>query len=220
MMETQEERLNNLFKKWESEYEPYHNNFKCDGINDPSLFVEQKRNKNAVLFIAKEPNNKGKEKETGDFREWWKKPLEFSFSMRLAEWSYGMVNGFPKYEDAVKNRKVGLMSVAFMNMKKSGGKGSTVFKDFMKVVMSTKDRIHEEIEIIDPDIIVGCGLYNTAWNEVFGIEEWKESGYGKNITRWKNVRIINYYHPSNRFPGAMNYALLGQIYQSKAFKGL
>lgn len=219
-MDSKEQRLNNLFKNWEREYEPYYKNFKCDGINDPSLFDEQKKKEKAVLFLAKEPNNKGKEKETGDFREWWKKPLEFSFSMRLAEWSYGMVNDFPVYKDAVPDRKTGLMSVAFMNMKKSGGQGTTIVKDFMEVVRNTKDRILEEVRIIDPDIIVGCGIYDAAWYEVFGISNWVESGYGKNITRWNNTRIINYYHPSNRFPRVMNYVLLGQIYHSKAFTEL
>jgi len=146
--------------------------------------------------------------------------LEFSFSMLLAEWSYGMIKMFPLYEEALKNRREGLMSVAFMNMKKSGGEGSTIFKDFMAVIKDTKKSINKEIEIIDPDIIVGCGLYDAAWQEAFGISNWVESGYGKNITRWNNIRIINYYHPSNRFPRVMNYVLLGQIYQSKAFKKL
>lgn len=212
------DQLDELFIRWEKEYPPYLNHLKRDGINDEDLYRKQKTNANAVLFIAKEPNDICQ--SAGDFRKWWKEPLSFSFSQRLAEWAYGCVNDFPIYKDAVKNRDQGLQSVAFMNLKKSGAGGTSDNKALWEVIDATHRLLLEEIMIIDPDIIIGSFTYAQAWEHLFGKLNWVRSGYDIRIARWNNIRIIEYYHPSNRFPKAMNYALLEKVYKSKAFKEL
>lgn len=94
---TKTEQLDDLFKKWENKIDDYNGKFVSDGI----IYEEEydKVNKK-ILFITKEPNDPFR-KEKWDFREICKVKAEFknNFTYRIAEWSYGILNDFPPYDN-------------------------------------------------------------------------------------------------------------------------
>ena len=218
-MNTKTDQLNNLFDEWERNYSPYKGKLTRDGIINELLFNEKKAKEKGVLFIAKEPNDK--DQSGWDFRKWWNdEPLYRSFSHRLAEWGYGVTNDFPEYWEATENRKAGITSIAFMNLKKSGGTGTANDINISKAINETSPWLLQEIEIIDPDIIIGCGLLKKYWKGFLEELKWIPSGFDTNIAMWNNIKIIDYWHPSNRYPRVMNYCTLGAITKSNAFKEL
>lgn len=216
-----QKKLIELFSQMREVYPPYKDDFKSDGINDVGLYNAQKEVGKAVLFIAKEPNDKNKGQ--WDFPSWWKNnPLYKSFSIRLAEWAYGLINKFPEYDHIPggEEKKRGLLSSAFMNLKKSGGGGMADNDKIEHALSSTQELLHKEVEIIDPDIIIGCGIWYKHWQALFGDIKWIKSGYDIYIAKRNNVKLVAFKHPSNRFPAVMNYVLLEKVINSKAFKEL
>jgi len=210
------EQLNKLFKEWKKRV-PENNVW--DGIIDEKLFNEANKK---ILFITKEPNNP--KQEAYDFREWWKDEIKYAFSLRIAEWSYGIFNDFlPEYDEIWKNEesvKKALWSIAFMNIKKVGGGGKSKFDRIMYHVKKSYDFIHREIDIIDPEIIILGITWKEIRTELFPDLEWKDSGYDIAIAKYKKTKIIDFYHPSSRNAPAAAYSLMQNIIRSKAFKEL
>lgn len=160
-MVTKTALLDELFTDWECSTPGYHNKFVADGIVDESQFENASPR---VLFVTKEPNNL--EQTPGDFRSWWKYELKCGFTYRIAEWSYGLLNNFPPYDEIWKRpggkAKASLSQIAFMNIKKCGGRGNSTWTCMMEHVRAGQQFIKRQIEIIDPHIIV-CGL---TWCDV------------------------------------------------------
>ena len=55
------------------------------------------------------------------------------------------------------------------------------------------------------------------WDVLFEGPKQKVLINGIEVFRWKNIKVIDYYHPSNQYPGSMNYALLKSIIESEQF---
>lgn len=217
-MATKTEQLNQLFDEWEQTVSEYKNKFVRDGIIDEGLYADATPK---ILYVTKEPNNP--EQTAGDFREWWKDEIVYTFSYRLAEWSYGLLNDFPQYDNIWTNKESAqkaLQSIALMNIKKSGGGGTANYLKMMEHVKTNFDFLHRQIEIISPDIII----LGTSWKELrdglFPNVAWKKSGYICSIGRHENATVIDYYHPSSRTPPAASYSLLQNIVRSDKFKQL
>jgi hypothetical protein len=84
-----------------------------------------------------------------------------------------------------------LKRIAFMNLKKSAGGGSTKVGSIEKLVSSPDHRhfILQEIEIINPDIIILGTSQKEKIRSLFVKEnEWENSGYMIKIARWHNKR--------------------------------
>lgn len=216
-MKTKTEQLNQLFDEWERNVSDYKDKFVRDGINNEQLF---KTASPKILFITKEPNNP--EQIVGDFREWWKEKLAYTFSYRIAEWSYGLLNKFPEFDEIWKGSRPhnAIQQIAFMNIKKSGGNGNSEYNGMMKHLKMNFDFLHRQIEIISPDIIIT----GTSWKELcdglFPTVEWKPSGYDIVIGKFNNAKVIDYYHPSSRIAPAASYSLLQNIISSDKFQSL
>lgn len=217
-MQSRTEQLNQLFDEWEQTNFEYKDKFVKDGI-----VVEEFYNSatTKILFITKEPNNP--EQTAGDFREWWKKEIAYTFSYRIAEWSYGLLNNFPQYDDIWKENGLAhkaIQHIALMNIKKSGGSGNAEYARMMEHLKTNYDFLHRQIEIISPEIII----LGTSWNELrdglFPNIKWQKSGYDILIGRHNNARVIDYYHPSSRTAPAASYSLLQNIVSSNNFKQL
>ena len=93
---TATEKLNALFHRWQVEFPDYQGKFTKDGINNEAVFNNQKLK---LLFLAKEPNDP--DQGGGDFREWWSEEVKYSFSHRICEWAFGLLNEFPPVEDLI-----------------------------------------------------------------------------------------------------------------------
>jgi len=170
----------------------------------------------------KEPNNP--HKDTGDYRNWWKETIKYIFSIRIGEWSYGILNEFPEYTTFYKSRELkhsAILQIAFMNVKKVGGKGTSNLNTILQYVQKNLYLIKKEIKIIDPQIVIlGLSFSGKLRDMIFSEAKWK---YGKGIrfTRFENMRIIDFYHPSARNKTSEElYYLLRDIIQSEEFNNL
>jgi hypothetical protein len=154
--------------------------------------------------------------------------VDYRFCRVLHFWYQGIIANFPdpdilgvdKRTDPIDIVKT-LQSIAFMNLKKEGGAGSSSIKKIRENVESQKHLILEQIKIIDPDIIVGGGLFDDKiWKEIFPGITFKKSGYNINIAKWGYYKIVDFYHPSARVPLSMSYSLLKNVLKSATFKAL
>jgi len=211
--------LNKLFLVWKKNYSESEN-FVKDGIVNEELF-DKARTK--ILFITKEPNDP--KQEGTDFREWWNEGVYYSFSYRIAEWSYGILNDFIPYDNIwIKNDDSralqAIQSIAFMNVKKSGGIGSSKEKDINKYIERDIEFIHKQIKIIDPEIIIIGMSWASTVDLLFPDLKWIKSGYAINLARFNESKVIDFYHPSARNGVAASYSLLQNVINTVAFKKL
>jgi hypothetical protein len=211
-------QLDTLFDELEKAHESYNGCLKRDGIVDEVRYSNQNTK---VLFIAKEPNDP--EQTPGDYRTWWmNEGLQFKFTYQLAEWAYGVLNDFPPYLEANKyeNKFEALKSVAFMNLKKSGGGATADGSEIYQYAKNTSSFLQKQIKIIAPDIAV-CSIGDWGpWECIFPNAAWKQDGNGMWIAKSENTKIVSFGHPSNRYPHVMNYCLLEKIVTSDMFLAL
>lgn len=216
---TKTQQLDALFSDWEDAIPSYKGKFIQDGIVNES---EYEKISPKILFIAKEPNNPAQ--TAGDFRQWWQKEIYYTFSYRIAEWAYGIINNFPAFDNIRENKESAhkaLQQIAHMNIKKTGGSGSCNGGVVIEHYNQNSQYLQKQIEIIAPDLIILC----LSWNEVvrdglFGKLDWIKSGYEINVAKWNNVKLIDFYHPSSRTAPAASYSLLQNIINSSIFKSL
>ncbi len=210
------EELDQLFEQWVEEFPQYRGKFKKDGIIDEETFEAQEIK---LLFITKEPNDPGQRE--GDYREWLKE-VKHSFSHRICEWAFGVHEDFPPLNQLnCAKRKEIMKTIAFMNLKKIGGKAKANDREIQKVIENEKELLKGEIDIIKPTIMIGSvGRKSGYLNSLFNTDSFKDSGFDVEVGRFKTYKIINFYHPSYRVPRAMSYALLGAVVNSQIFRNL
>jgi len=220
-MGNKNEELNLLFEEWKNKVSLYQECFVKDGVIDEQAYDSAKIK---ILFICKEPNDPNK--DSWDFREEWgvNENFYYSFAYRIAEWSYGLLKGFPPYdemwaENDFENMRRSIKQIAFMNIKKSGG-GTSVKEELIEHLNENYHFIIKQIRIIDPEIII-LGL---SWSElsegIFGETNWSKTGYSKLVKKHGNAKVIEFYHPSSRMPGVASYSLLQNIIQSEVYEEL
>ncbi|GAG86637.1 unnamed protein product [marine sediment metagenome] len=107
-----------------------------------------------------------------------------------------------------------------MNIKKVGGSGSAKFDQIMDHTRKSFDFIHQEIGIIEPEIIILGISWKEVRTELFPNLEWKNSGYDIAIAKYKKSKVIDFYHPSSRNAPSAAYSLLQNIIRSKPFMEL
>ncbi len=219
MIGNKNEQLNQLFDSWETEVGEYTSKFVRDGIIYEDLFEKASPK---ILFMMKEPNNP--DQKSGDFRKWWKDELKGSFDIRLAEWSYGLLNNFPPYDSIwMSGHQAALNSIhkiAFMNIKKSGGKSVSNEAEMNQHARQNKNYIHHQISIIDPEIIVLGWTWESLRTTIFPNLSWKDSGHGARIARFNTIKIIDFIHPSSRTSAPATYYFLKTIVSCDSFKNL
>ena len=113
-----------------------------------------------------------------------------------------------------------MQSIAFMNIKKTGGGASADNTIIRKIADRHKHFIRREIELINPDIII-AGVGKTEILQIILQDiKFKNSGFDIWVAKHKGYKVIDFYHPSYRVPRAMSYALLKAVYESKVFQEL
>lgn len=165
-----------------------------DGIVNEDRYS---RARTKILFIAKEPHNQ----DVYDYREWWREEIAHAFSYRMAEWSYGILNDFPQYNDIWSDpdgAHGALPSIAFMNIKKSGGHGNSEFASMMAHAEMNFHFLHQQIDIISPDIIITGTTWRELRNRLFPSVTWTNSGYDVASGRHGSAKVIDFYHPSSK----------------------
>lgn len=208
---TKNQQLDLLFDEWENSNPLYKGKFVRDGILNEALFEKQKIK---ILFLCKEPNNPRQSSE--DFRvNFGGGSFSPSFSFSISEWAYGLLNNFPDY-DYINNKKrrEALRCIAFMNLKKIGGKSVSFRKEIEQHIIEDRSYLQRQIEIINPDLIIGSVTHYRSWQLLFEAHEYSKSGYGIKLLKWQHYPIIDFYHPSARGGRASYYALLKLVFES------
>ncbi len=208
------EQLDVLFDEWVQRFPHLKGRIIKDGIIDETEYSKQKLK---ILFITKEPNDPGEGE--WDFRKFWKSEIKYSFSHRISEWAFGLINSFPPIKEIpdLQEEKIKTMKkIAFINLKKTGGGAIANEEKITTTVKEQKDLLIREIKIINPDLIIGgIGIHNTAlWEILFPNIMFFDSGYDIEVAKYEKYQIVNYYHPSYRVPRAMSYALLNLVTNS------
>jgi hypothetical protein len=212
--------LEELFIEWENSIPNHLNHFVRDGIINEEIYESVSPK---ILFITKEVNNPYQ--LPGNFSEWWNEEIKYAFTLRIIEWAYGIIHGFPQYDTIWKRRgpdsaKQTIKKIAFMNVKKIGGKGSSHWKDILPHIKSNYEFLHKEIEIIEPEIIILGLSWQVLRDELFKGVNWIKSGYDIEIGKFKNSKLIDFYHPSSRNAPAAAYSLLQNVFQADQFHNL
>lgn len=211
-MENFNEKLDILFDKWEAEsirngktafcrdglmYKYGHDNNYVDELWDKS--------KKRILFLLKDPKE-----YSGDSREWLQKKeenqqLRPQFLKKLAYVLYGLSTvkdaKTVDFWDITHEQLVKCFNeipFAFVESKKEAGTIKISDKELDKYINLYKEYLTEEINILNPDIVICCGgpQYHFAITDLFKDAEVID----KNIRLHKqtNTLIIYSYHPSAR----------------------
>lgn len=189
--------------------------FIADGIiHEPSYLDAPSK----VLFLGKEPHDK--QGGGWDFREEWPKDPNWKHAQQIKRWSFGILNGFPAWEEVVSPPENTLMKVATMNVKKTGGGAASIYTDIEHHAIQYAELLRRQVEIIDPDVIIGGLRGYGLWEILIGENPKVHAAEGIGVFRWGRARVIDFFHPSNRYPHSMSYALLSRVMGSDRFKAL
>lgn len=209
--------LNKLFDEWENTFADYKGKFVKDGIINEQLY-QSARTK--ILFVTKDPNDP--DQTSWDLANLLNQSLSGNFAVRLAEWSYGILNDFPPLRPLTDYEALhkALRSTAVINLKKIGGESQAKMDEIFAHTTQNKSFLQRQIKLISPDIIIG-GVGNTQiWTLLFDGINLAYSEYDILVGKWDNIKIIDYYHPSYQVPRAMSYSLLQNIFRCKTFTDL
>jgi hypothetical protein len=206
--------LKSLFEKWKAS--PGHDHsFVEDGIIN-----ERKLDPRRVLFLCKEPNQspsrtKSESERFWTFQEFWEKDLWGAFSISIATWAHGVLNNFVPYDLIPPGELISaLHSIAFMNIKKSGGLGKTNSRELTTYAAKHKDLIERQVEIIEPTLII-ASINCSAFKRILFHEPPKSSDHGIDVYNWMGIPVIDFYHPSARGSVCLSYALLKLAIESE-----
>ncbi|MDI9311293.1 MAG: hypothetical protein QM535_13870 [Limnohabitans sp.] len=210
------EELNKLFDKWHEEIYPDEKIFIRDGIINEVIWESTPKK---ILFIAKEANNRSD--VSWDFREWWGDSFNYTFSHRVAEWAYGILENFTDYDtiDSYVKKLETLQKIAFMNINKTGGVGTASNQELKNHIDKSKSYILKQIEIINPEIIISC-IGDDLNDYLFSEKNWSKSGFAIWVKKYENAKLISFLHPSARSFASAPYCLLKSVFESQPFKNL
>lgn len=220
---TRSETLLHHFSHWQNQHFP-HETFYRDGIINETSYNSASTK---ILYIAKEPNaSNHKNNETKSFCDEWNntRPV-YGFALRIAEWSYGILNHFPPFSTITEDSRYdSLKKIAFLNCKKTGGSGVlNDTKEFNSLVWQQQSLIRRQIEIIQPEITILCLSRSKYLRDLLfpGSEnKWVDCGYDIEIAKVGTTKLIDFYHPSSRNVPAASYSLLQNVIASDVFSKL
>lgn len=88
-----------------------------------------------------------------------------------------------------------IKKIAHINVKKCAGGASAVSKEIQNFYIKHKSLLHEQIEIINPDIMIFGGTFGYFADYFENKEKVQES---IPVYKFKNKLLIDIYHPNNR----------------------
>lgn len=216
-----------LFQEWKNkapsdDINHSKNVFIRDGIVCPEQWFSQKVR---PLFLLKEAYH-----GTGDWdlikdhlltKEKMGKHITWK---RVSQWTQGLLHTSTTYlcpfRDEAAMHYFGneqLRQIAVVNVKKSDGAKDSKKDNILQYAQFDCTELRREIELIDPTIIV-CGYTITSLNIILGynIKDRQNSNlYYFTRLNGHDVIVLDYYHPSNRYPDIMNYyGLIGSYQQA------
>lgn len=138
-------------------------------------------------------------------------------------WSYAIRNGFPWYGDinTVRTAAEGLKYIGMTNLKKSGGGSTANNRVIYEYAKKTIPLWKQELEVMDPDIIICCGTFWTV-AELLDLTG-ERTATGLRYSIWQRGKrdslIVSIYHPAIRGRKDMLYAFLKEALLELHAKG-
>ena len=186
------------------------NIFISDGIAHPEKWFEQKIR---PLFVLKEAYDKSSNPKDWDEVKWFLTTKEESGEasgnksgkisgktwQTLCKWSSYLFENNYDIDPIWENEN--LRQIALINIKKYGGYEKSQDKDLRQHAERHWELIYKQIELIKPTIII-CGytgwLLDIVWQKKFNlpIRKKKIDREVYEIPRMKNVKLIDFWHPS------------------------
>lgn len=200
-------------------YEPYlqgNEHFVPCGVVDEEAYLSSEPKLVILLREVNDPQQKRGWSVPGFLRGQVRRGLDgksiYPMWKRVGIWSYAIHNGFPRYKDLDSSRTAveGLKLIGMTNLKKSGGGGLSNMKVIRKCAEETVGLWKQELEIMDPEIIL-CGRTYRIVTELLGLKH-KQMASGLWYSIWQRCDrcslVVQFYHPSYRGSSHMLYALL------------
>jgi hypothetical protein len=137
----------------------------------------------------------------------------------LAYWSYGLLKGFPPFNQVRDDQMhpAALNEIAVMNLKKTPGGSSAVQQEINEFARdaSNQDFARREIRIIEPAVIICCGSpVNELMKDILDpMVPWSRTQNDLYYFRWKSSLAVAYFHPAWwQVPSAIIYSyLVGEL---------
>ena len=202
------EKLENLYKKWQKDND-YSEQFIGGGVVNEKLYEESKPK---LLFLLKEANDPDR-KESWNLDGFLHSEIDknhlYTMWRAVGTWVYGFYNDFPPhteiYSEDMSNLFEGLRRISAVNIKKTGGGGSSDWDELVEHTKKNKYLLLEEIKIINPDIII-CG--GTFWiiEKVFNDFKVEESKCGVHYAVYNEKVFLDFVHPAYQVKHAMMYS--------------
>lgn len=196
----QKQQLEELFKKWKCKSN-HDDTFIEDGIVNLSAWIKQKPR---VMFFLKEAytdeptgydlaaalNNAGA--DFGRSQIWW----------RVAIWTQAIYDSIippQQYDERTiisKSDEI-IRSISVINIKKSHGQKLSNNADLEKFLADDKAELTEELDIINPDVILCGNTFELLKSADFFPGIRKGNNFSDDYI-WNGKLIISYWHPSGR----------------------
>ncbi len=209
-MSSRTDKLDSLFERWRQSREEYEDKFSKDGIIKESAWLGASPK---LLFLLKETND-----FPDDIRvlipNYWK-----GLWVNVGRWAYGLQKTakgcIPSFTEASQphNYKTAGESSAIMNLKKSPGKNQSNMEEIRGKAQYDKDFIKEELDIIQPEIVV-CGAKFEIAKKIISELNCKPIDEDSKCYKIGETLWIDYCHPSARFRYDMMYYSLISLYQN------
>lgn len=197
-----ENQRNELFERWKKarpEYEGEGKRFTIDGIAN---FDAWKKSNPKILVLLKENHDE-------EYEPFWGLTVDSKpFSLNIARWRQILIELYnnPTTElsfDSI-NLPPGIEDIAIVELKKlNERKTPSVYNDIAKYAKQDKVFLIEQVELINPDIILCANTGDTLADHVFNDDKWERliSNSKCHCYKLDNRLIIDFYHPSTRTVG-------------------
>jgi len=142
----------------------------------------------------------------------------------VGAWTYAIHNGLPRYGDISKPQVAaqGLRCVGMTNLKKSGGGGTSNYREIRESAAKSVSLWKAELEVMRPDMVVCCGTFRIVTG-LLGLRIGQTKA-GPRHSVWRHEvgdsLLLQMYHPASRFRKDMLYAFLKEALVELREKGL
>jgi hypothetical protein len=204
-------------------------NFAYCGVTNEPLYESSNPK---LVCVLREPNNR-KKRPKWSIPEFIQRQVNNGYGGKriyhmwkeVGYWSYAIRNGFPEYSaiNTVRISAEGLDYIGMTNLKKSGGGGSSKYRDILKYAKSAVSLWKQELEIMNPDIIICYGTFGIV-TDLLGLPTIKMDSNRGYYSVWKRDNgdsiLVRFYHPAARFRRGVLYNLLKENLLELREKGL
>lgn len=198
---------------WSREAHHDESTFLKDGIVNPAVWEQQSVK---VLGLFKEAYTKGN--PAFDMRHELRDSAPYMFWHNTARWTRAVISTVESgkalgyNELSWKEGNDWLAKIAVVNVKKSGGKTRSSNADLKKYVNLDKERLRQQIDWINPTIILCGGIFH-FYKQIYGNDNVIGIPGAERCYLHKNRLVIDFWHFSCRINKEDTYKKLGELVQ-------